>query len=133
MNLNVAWIHDVESVLKCPLSLALSLSSGLHHHYVFPAELAGQAASVRRDGAQPDPRQPRGRPAMATWHLFPERQEVLPARRDGQEPHDPAPPRRHGAVWAEVNIPHAFLISDHFTDIYTMEIFLKNWNLQYIS
>jgi len=81
----------------------LRAPAGLHPHHVLPAVLEGQEASLLRDPPEPDAGQPGGRPALGPGHLLPQRQEVLRARGHGEEPHDPASPRRHRPVWPQVS------------------------------
>lgn len=87
------------SALSCSLFVHFP---GLHADDVLPAGLARQAIVLLRDPAQPDLRQPGGRPALGTRHVLPQRQEILRPRRHGEKQNDPTAPGRHRSLRAEV-------------------------------
>lgn len=68
--------------------------------------MARQTSLVLRDPSEPDTGQPRSWSAVGAWHLLPQWQEVLRARRHGQEPHDSLTSWWHCAVWTEVEFFH---------------------------
>ena len=78
---------------------------GLHLDHVFSTILERQKARLFWDPSQPHAGQSSGWPALGAWHIFLKWQKVICARSDGEESHDPPPPRRDGAVWAQVCLP----------------------------